>query len=507
MHSKALGIIAMVWTLPSFGWEATRPGPLGAPPTEGASQVQIARRTVEYPYMSGATLGDGWDFVTNTRVFNQCVVYGGEQTDGYQQARLDYTRAVDDETLSVALNINMSAEASGGFAGIGASGGFSFSADTSRTTTSKDDLIVAHASVVNGARYLVGTGGTGQAAGAGTAILGVRISDAALNIYGEKSDIEAFRAACGDGFVAAIGTGADLYLLYHFTHLDSLTRANIVTSMHAGGGVSGLFSASGSGGANLKFSDLVSQDKLGLYYVQNGGKIAALPAKLEDIADRVKLLPAEAYGNGRPLYVVVVPYSELYNWPPRTASPIVSDARISLVRYLHRIKSAFTELQVVIEDLRVNKGSESSEYLHDAMHGLRGVDYSSLNDDLLLEIKRVEQAIASIETACVRRTRQAPSSDCKEITAAKVQGLKFDDMAYLIQLPIPTNSIPGDLATLIKNKGVDVDQRKFELSMAIYRHWVERVTNERCAIFGECMDSKTRKAIYRQITSSLNMSL
>lgn len=508
----------------TIAWEISRNGPLlpyskanaeavvrggheAVAPLAAASSAFLSRKTVDYPYQSGARLGDGWDLLTNTRVFSQCIEFGTAATDAYQQANLDFKTSIDEETLSVALNINTSASASGSFFGIGGSAGGSFGLDSSYKFTSKDDVIVARASVINGATYVTSQNAPpapkpGEAVTAPTKpnIAGVRLSDGALAKLGKDRDLVAFRSACGDGFVAAIGTGADLYLLYHFSHVDTATRVKISTSANASGGISGFFSASGSMSSTIDFSDLISKDQLGIYFVQNGGKIAALPTKREDVATRVAALPGEAFQNGRPLYMVVVPYSELYNWPINfEASPLI-DLRTSLVRYLQRIRSNFNELQQIISDFRTPPAG-GYEYLHDHLHRLRATDYASLNDELLAEIARVSTALRTLDARCSR----TPSSKACRKAIADLPVFDFDDFRYWIQLPLPQNTLSSTDLNAIKDLAGDVSARKYTLSIALFNHWVDRTAKVRCSMFFECLDGDRRRKEYARIRATLGI--
>ncbi|MEY9605310.1 hypothetical protein ABIF74_010002 [Bradyrhizobium japonicum] len=502
----------------------------------------LNRRTVEYPHQSGARLADGWDFITNTRIYSQCIDYGTAYTDGYQQAGLDYRQSVDEETFSVSLNINTSANVSGGIGNFSGKAEGTFNIDTSYKLVSKDDVIVAHASVVNGASYVTAQTAVqaqaGQSAERSTsnngsgqipsfanpatkeAIAGVKLSAGALRLLGGENGREMFRAACGDGFVAAIGTGADLYLLYHFAMKETDKRLQIVTSMKAGGGVSGVFTAGGSMESTLKLSELVKEQRLGIYYIQQGGAIGALPTKVEDIGARVAALPGEALKNGRPLYVILVPYSELYNWPLNFEPSELIDLRTSLVRYLRRLRYAFNELQAIIADFRTYRGTPgTSEYMHDSLHRLRAVDYSVLNDELQKEIKMVERAIRTIDAHCVKRTSRTAALECGQAMTALFQHpntqqeegkeeeatIDTNDFRFLVRLPVPRNIIDPSLAKLLEARDGDVEDRKYFYSMQLYKHWIERISAERCALFSECLDEAKRTDAYQQIKSSLNM--
>ncbi|MGR4928172.1 hypothetical protein ACIPUD_15485 [Bradyrhizobium sp. CAR08] len=506
----------------SAGSAPKPPSPLLPSLTSAGTGLLLSRRTVEYPQQSGARLADGWDFVTNTRVYSQCINYGAAATDGFQQARMDYTQAVDTETFFASLNVNTSANVSGGIGNFSGKAEGSFNVEASFKLTSKDDLIVAHASVVNGATYVTAqterTAADGKSDSGSTNavnivnpatkenIAGVKISAGALNLL-KDGGREMFRAACGDGFIAAIGTGADLYLLYHFTDLETDKRLKIFTSMKGGGGV-GVFNAGGSMDSTLQLTDLIDHNKLGIFYVQNGGKIAALPTKAADVTTRVGALPVEAFANGRPLYVIVVPYSELYNWPFNFEPTELVDLRTSLVRYLRRLRSAFDELQVIIADFRTNRGNPAAAaYMHDNVHRLRAIDYPALNDELGTEIKLVEDAIRTLDAHCVNKTgsRHAMPSCGEAMAPYQSKQIDTDDFRFLVRLPVPKNAVDPTLVKQLEAREGDLDDRKYFYSMQLYSHWIERISAQRCALFAECLDRAKRNGAYSNIKTSLNM--
>src|SRR5262245_57603352 len=45
----------------------------------------LTRRVVPYPYSDGASLGQGWDFITNTKRMSSCINFKAE-SDLYQEA-------------------------------------------------------------------------------------------------------------------------------------------------------------------------------------------------------------------------------------------------------------------------------------------------------------------------------------------------------------------------------------------------------------------------------------
>jgi hypothetical protein len=481
----------------------------------------LNRRTVEYPQQSGARLADGWDFITNTRIYSQCINFGTAARDGFQQARMDYKQVVDTETFFASLNVNTSANFGGSYGIVSGRVDGAFNVETSYRVVSKDDVIVAHASVVNGASYVTAQTeqNPGQTPPEGDSaklanlvnpptkdsIAGVKLSVGALKLLKEGGR-EMFRTACGDGFIAAIGTGADLYVLYHFSELEREKKLKLYTMMKANGGWAG-FTAGGSMDATLVLNDLIKNTTLGISYIQNGGKIEALPTKADDVPTRVAALPKEAFAGGRPLYVIVVPYNELYNWPYNFEPTELIELRTTLIRYLRRIRSAFGELQTIIADFRMNRGNPGeAKYMHDSIHRLRAMNYAELNDELKDQIELVENAIRTLDAHCVNKAETRPSTPCGDAMKPFLSKIDTDDFRFLVRLPVPRqNILNADFAKQLETREGDLDDRKYIYSMQLYGHWIERISSERCALFAECLNQAKRIDIYNKIKSSLKM--
>jgi hypothetical protein len=506
---------------PAITWEATRPlGPIdpnervtgttrsGAPAANLATP--LSRQTIQYPYETGVRLGDGWDFLSGKRVYSQCIQFGTSFKDSYQQAEMRFDQAEDNETLSVALNISTSASANGSIGIFSGSASGSFNLDTSYKFTSQDQLVVAKASVVNGSTFVTaqsaqpesrnGTDKSNIQPATAPAVAGITLSAAAVKI---AKDPVAFRAACGDGFVASIATGADLYVLYHFTHADRQTRIDIANSLKAGGSVGGVFGANGSFSTRLQIDNRITNDRLGIHFIQNGGKIAALPVSKDDVEKRVKALTAEAFDNGRPIFMVVVPYSELSNWPQNIKSPKYLDDKTAAARYFQRLTSIYFELQSAIADFQRDGALAGpitdNAYVHDVRLRLRAISYSQLNSELLDEIDAVSRVLATLNDCPNGRA----THDCRKALDT-LPPLDYDDYRYWIQLPLPAGALSGSTLAYLTAAGNE-DQRKFRYSMALYQHWVERIAMARCTLFFECLTSEKRRKEYGLIASSLGL--
>ena len=487
-------------------------------PVEGDFKPVI----VEYPQATGAVIGDGWDAVTNRRLYSQCIDYGAVQTDEFQQATLDYKQAVDDETLLAALNINASVEASGGFDGITANAGAKLNTDVTSKVSSKDVVVVAHASIVNGSSFITAqrhppdpAGGGSQSSPIAVTLSGVTLSKAAEVLLASNDSGSDFRSLCGDGFVASIATGADLYIVYNFTNLKNNQMTMISNSFEAGGGVTGIFSAKGSFGSKDTIEKDVSDDTLGIYFVQNGGEIESLPTELAAVNTKVMNLPKEAWNHGRPLYMVVVPYSDLSNWHHMPTPAPTAWLRAALARYLTRLSWASSQLQSITDDYLVHRNDMiNSDYIHDNTDHLRSIDYVALGESLASEMSATEERLRDFDINCTVKADSKLLPECQaylkkiipDPNASNYEIEKFDflnDYRFLVQLPIPRNAISDDeQAHLVDLKG-DLDDRKYLLNISLYRHWVKKLDDQRCVLFDECLTKDQRVKLFSYI-SSLN---
>jgi hypothetical protein len=250
----------------------------------------FARKVVPYPYDDGASLGQGWDYVNNVRLLSSCIDFKATQ-DLYQDATYQLDESIDLDSLDVSLNIALGAEAHGSFLGIKAGAETKSSFDSKYHTQSSDKVLVAHASVVNGATYVtpvdpgsshqgnVSTPPKNDDIRPGKGIPNGVYSDNTLRLAPtmaklNKTDPERFRDTCGDGFIASIVSGADLYVMYHFRELDRALSLKLEFSAKANAGFGSLFGASGSSDFTTAISTASMNSQLGIHLLQSGGQIA-----------------------------------------------------------------------------------------------------------------------------------------------------------------------------------------------------------------------------------------
>jgi hypothetical protein len=538
----------------------------------------LSRRVVAYPYSDGASLGQGWDFITNSKKMSSCIDFKAE-SDLYQEASLDLRESVDIQTLDLSLNLSMSAKGGADLEIFSAGGETKASFDTKYHTKSTDEVLVAHASVANGATFVTpvdkrttpprpstkpekpkaGQNPQAPAQPADPASKDAAPKDATSKDAASEQTVPAesprlvpgktptpgvssnlnlqihptlaklspqdFRQTCGDGFIASIVSGADLYVMYYFREVDREFKLKI--EYHAKANASfELFDAEAKTDLNSAVEETSKKKRLNIHLVQAGGVIAQLPVKIEHVRDRIGSLPTEAITGPRPIFMVIVPYSELPNWNPPIMN--VPDLREQLVQYLKRLYSVYFEYLNIRENYRRDTdslaGSDVNKnplYLFDDEHGLRTEDIDAVGDQLHAEIQyiRTELPKSLGSKACQavvyipNKDGSAPgltkkNGDCEQTLRDALQKghVDLDDYKYLVRFPLPINAIPKTAIDILSAKSQPLRARRVLYQALLYRHWVERLSQLRCRLFFECLTQTQRKQKWDMIVATFPRS-
>jgi hypothetical protein len=527
----------------------------------GAPNGAFTRRTVPYPYSDGVSLGQGWDFVTNTQRMSSCIDFKTSQ-DLYQNASLQMNEAIDIDSLDVSLNIALGGEAHGSFLGFKAGAETKSTFDTKFHTKSTDQVLVAQASVVNGATFVTPVAPARSAQGApppvvptppikpppsnpagtgappevkapldeirpGKAAVSGEYSEKNLRLAPEMSKLAKtnptrFREVCGDGFVASIVSGADLYVMYHFRDIEHSMMLKLGYFAKANAGYGSLFDATGSSDFKAQLDKASSSSQLSIHIVQAGGRIAELPIDHAGVERRIKALTTEALTGPRPLYMIVVPYSTLMNWEPPALNHL-GTMRERLIQYQKRLTSVYFEyLNIRADDKNISDvetPDQKVQYIFERRHGLRKAEeeYDLIGDFVLAEIKEIDVILDKLDTCALpvtpgepegsarpgRRAQaygtkqvnqvQQSSKKCHESKFAVPTQIDFDDYKYWIRLPVPVNAVPAVLLERLDSKDIGEDKRLDAYKGLLYSHWVERISDFRCRLFFDCMTQIERR--------------
>ena len=552
----------------AFGWDATFPdGPVreSAPtpstaaqplshvrlvgPTHPASAAladsilavaDFGTRTIPYPTAQGLSLGTGWDLVVNQKQYASCIDFETSLDKDYQTAALQLEQVTDDDTLDISLNMEFSGSAGGNISGIGAKAAATTSMNGSHHIASTDISFTAHASVTSGVIFAGTDSRPTTDSGSATTSVNAAVatkSDGSITAVRLTSDMaklaetnpDAFRRKCGDGFVSALGNGADLYLLLHFHDLLSEDKSALSFDSNASAGVSDVFSASGKSNLKTTMDRLSHEKKLDISFVQEGGKIELLPTTLDEAAKQVEKLPSEEFTNPRHTFAVITPYSALPNWPPYYLID-TSDLRQRAIRYVERLNSIIFEALNIRDNLyrdRADGGSDKYYYYY--RHQLRAERPAEVADKALIQRQSVLDGLRKLDAppcstapigtsyldsaASPDQSNLAQQSDtklskimsaCQDIEKELENNTdSFNDLKLWVELPIPLNAITNDTLVKLDDLKGDLQDRKTLFAQNVFRHWVERADQIRCRLFGECLSGDDRKALYDGIFSKL----
>ena len=540
-----------LWLVSGHAWEASYPnGPVRILPGSPGQDVNIkirnarpfqsrlgvlgqqpsladvfTRRTVAYPSGEGAGLGYGWDFLLNRKRFSTCVDFTPQDDTKYQNADVRLQEVTDDETLDITLNTEFSGSVGGTIDVVDAKAQATSTLNASHHMASTDVVFVAHASVTSGVTY------AGPKKNDSFPAVSLLPAMALL----AQTDPEGFREKCGDGFVGSIGLGADLYLLLHFHTLTTEDRLQLSFDSNASAGFGDVFNASGSSKLSTTIDRLSKQGSLDINLVQQGGIIKSLPIDLKTAREKVQNLTTEESSGPRAIFVTIVPYSELPNWPGLYLLD-ASDIRQRAIRYAQRLASIYFELMNIRDDYyrdrQANGATGMDRYLYSYRHQLRNEDLLVVSKNLQDRITEVNDVIRELngpecntspvaanpvlsgsrvervsqqqryEVLFDRLKRQKQScADAINQLVADTENL--DDFKIWIKLPIPINTISDDALATLDDPSKPLQDRKLIYAQRLFGHWVEREDQIRCRLFFECLSSDAKKDLYNDIMSSL----
>ena len=464
----------------------------------------FSRRTVAYPTPDGVDLGHGWDFLLNEKKFISCVQFSTIHDDKYQTVDLILQQTVDEETLDISLNTSFDVSAKATIEVVKASGEAKFSLNASHHMSTSDTTFIAHESATNGVRY------------AGPLHDGLLLRPDMADLA--STDPELFRDRCGDGFVASIGTGADLYVMLHAHDLTTEDKIDLETSAKASAGMGDVFSGSASGSFSTKIDDLIKKHSLDVDFVQQGGIFTTVPTNLDEVKKKVQTFMGEEKEGPRALFITLVPYSDLPNWPGLYLLD-TSDMRQRAIRYFQRLQSILYEIRNMRENYFREDGIKGDKYLFDYAHQLRQENLGQTSDDVITEMSHVDDLLKILDGPdCKARPVSAKKpkladlqnlgnhqEKCEKQVSSEVKNQlqNFNDFRFWIQLPLPLDGVSEtdlEYITDVQNTPphtLAMRQEKFEQSL--YRYWVERTDQIRCRLFFECLTQQEQKDEYDYI--------
>jgi hypothetical protein len=280
-----------------------------------APEVQV----ITYPD-EGVTLGTGWDTARNKKTNSNCVK-ADVISDTGEDKLLTFKRIIDSDSLMRSLSVSAEGKAS---SIVGSSVTASASFSKSVTLNSEDINISANAIVVRGTEYLIPTGTKDQFRDAKTARVEAldviptivrSVSGGEIALTPDKQDLATnnkaqFLTDCGDGYVAAVIKGGSIEAAYAFSSKEAKEREDFATAM------SGSFPGGSLAGSVKSVLDHYAKStQLKIVYHQLGGSGDKLPITQQELETKIQNLAADTAKAPRSLRIIVVPYSDLPNYP------------------------------------------------------------------------------------------------------------------------------------------------------------------------------------------------
>jgi hypothetical protein len=555
MKMRAAGVLATliitIWSQYEAGaWEATynravrhslqklREGSLDLEP--------FNPRNIKYPTDEGAQLGQGWDLFLNNKVASTCIEFQA-QRDKFETAEFNYQEATDEETRDATLNMTFTIA---GGASTHAYGDYKGNSSLTKNSFthyySKDMLLIGHASITNGALFAVpntnpkpsdngaidipsAPPGSPNHKGSDKSLKSIRLLPGLAVL--KRRQPEVFRSMCGDGFVASINFGADLYSLLTVRNAQQTTREELATAVRTSGGYDG-FTASGSGSISQILQDSNNKLTVTIQLIQQGGEIKSLPTNVKELQDKIKALPQEAWNGPKPTFMVIYPYSQLPEFQGK-GDQGYSTTLQAAVRYGSRLRTIHSEILDMQADYERDRTphkkpdgtaiSNVDSYYFSYEHQLRSENLQLQREKIEGEIDRVSDLIGALSKCPRGCTGKDPKKLPKPISDAlgdpprvidpplaslpgqKVDSKKteFDDLLYWMQLPLPRTAISDDDITMIASLDTDYETKKAIFARDLYRHWILRQDAARCSLYYECLSQDQKDYYYSEIMKTL----
>jgi hypothetical protein len=402
----------------------------------------------------GVLLGNGWITSSNRKAPGVCIAFAEAQDTG-QDTTLDLTNIIDNSQLSHEMNVSASFEFNAAVTKASAKVTF-----YQKTQIQDDrDYFLAKAQALNGAHYVIPPGAsdtssqnggnttntvikpglwdTRMAAGNGSQVDLVPQAATLAN-----SDPSGFLKQCGDGFVSAIHSGAELLAQLQ------IDQHSVDDRLKLSGKLEGSYSgASLTAEADDTLATLQKSQQIKILYYKSGGSGDPLPIDKNGVADAIKNVAAAAKSSPRPFLVTVQQYDTLPSWPTNAPS-FYSD--------LQRMMEKYEELKTLHSQIEYVKTHEGEFILN------RGTDIPQLKaiqDTLKAHLGSIEKQ--------VQNCFQSPAQSCRLDSADDLP-----DYQFRILMPVRPGSFDADtqLAQLqktdveLKQKLTQLEQDRYEIA-------------------------------------------
>jgi hypothetical protein len=394
-------------------------------------------RLVEYP-ADGVRLGQGWHEDQGEKTQSVCIQFEPLQDLGQEQVmslEVVTDRSEMMESMGVSAEMQVKAMA------YQVSGKARFAKEVEVSSESLN--FVADARVNNGVVF------AGPIAGdAGmTVALAPQYADLA------RRDMNEFKRQCGEAFVAAIYSGAELSAVLSFSETDSSEREEIEASMKGSG-----WGFEAEGTASKTMEEYSKKSALKIDYYQSGGEGNPIPTDQQGFTDAIARLPELAADAGKNYQILVRGYESLPNFPGG-AVDLESDFRERLAASYGRLWTIYEEITSILQDL----DDEPGKWVFGP--GMGPDTLRTLQDEIQDKLRQQRElarlcAYAGDDEGSVADEVLTPVCELPEALDAT------NDYEYRIQLPVLAQDVaiqrPADQVVLCERAVSDLVDRERE---------------------------------------------
>lgn len=406
---------------------------------------------------SGVELGLGWDSQRAEIIPNRCIRFAPVKEEG-QTIRMQLKAVSDSSELMEQLGVSAGMSIKSAVGSASAQGKF---AAKTRVTSSSNSLLI-RATVDNGVLFVGPSRPLNPVRSAyplkensssrppwwvneARVSSMLRLTDEARDILGDggAENLREFERLCGDSFVSAIYSGAELIAVMS---VSSKSRTQAKTAQKC---VQAKLSAWGAKGEANACTDSANHQRDGstevtVDFTQIGGAGGKIPMNQEGFLAKLNDLPSEAQAGPQFHSMDLTAYSDLPNWPHAMAMDTADDPEDAL---LVNFYYTLTSVQYTLQDALDNK----DEYVGEKIEQLKSfqdevIEYRRSILHTLQEIHRLAGIPTEVpvffglftrtDTEAVHQKEQLEA----QVAAQKARLVKFNggsENPNLIKLKLP----------------------------------------------------------------------
>ncbi len=334
------------------------------PPARGPNPSRRLAQTEGIPE-SGVELGWGWNTRTGGVVSNRCVEFAPVKATG-QRATLSMREVSDKSDVMNSLGVSASVSVSAIFGAKG-SAQASFAKDSKVSSTSTSLLL--RATVENGVIF---TGPKQDPTKSRRAFPAIAESgqpvppsldwkkwqeehpqrahdEVGLTSWADellrKQGVQAFLRHCGDSYVSAIYSGADLLAITTFQATSQTQKEAITAALQAEYGV-----VQASASVKNSKEKTLGSTNMQVSYMQVGGGSGILPTTRDLLVAKLGGLAKEAAQDPKFHSMEVTPYDQLASWPLDSIPAEEPEADDTISNYYWSLTSLNDDIQSILDD-------------------------------------------------------------------------------------------------------------------------------------------------------------